>query len=287
MSQFKSPDSSHIFSDLEISDDDGDLNILRSSRKSYSKDRESCDSGNEKSFCKSTTNTKDTASSSHSCENDQRTRKNSKRKAKEKELNLDEPKSKHPSINMPLKFSQTSYQQSPVYLNVSSNVKLKGTIVQHPFVNAIDDLRRNLKLHSTVKDFCTHPVTCSVFSKLSKYCIKDVMHSSFYKKRYAEINFDDDKFENFLKCSPRDLVRKYACNTIHYIFWEYDILRTEWFLTNKLLRYAYEEGDKNEALYFTKFFSENEYLNLLTVLTKLYNVGILVIYDDFRKGNKN
>ncbi|GFW13680.1 uncharacterized protein TNCV_1211461 [Trichonephila clavipes] len=285
MSEFNSPDFSHIFSDLETSDDDGDLNVLRSSRKTYSKDRKSCDSGNEKSFCKSTTNTKDTASSSHSCENDQRIRTNSKRKAIEKELNLDEPKSKHPSINMPLQSAQTSDQQSSVYLNMSFKVKLDTIVYIHgAFANAFDDLRLDLKLHSTVKDFCTHPVTCSVLSKL---CIKDGMHSSFYKKLYDEFNFDDDKFENFLKCSPRALIRTYVYDTINYIFQERNILKTEWFPTNKLLKYAYQEGDNNEVLYFTQFFCPNEHLNLLTVLTKLYNVGMLVIYDDFRKGNKN
>ncbi|GFW89955.1 protein ALP1-like [Trichonephila clavipes] len=66
MSLFNSPNSSHIFNDSEISDDDGDLNILKSSRRTYSKARES-----EKSFCTSTTNTKSIASSSlFSCEND-------------------------------------------------------------------------------------------------------------------------------------------------------------------------------------------------------------------------
>ncbi|GFY43028.1 uncharacterized protein TNIN_64351 [Trichonephila inaurata madagascariensis] len=67
MSQFNSPNSSHIFSDLEISDDDGDLNILRPRKRSCTKDRESCDRVKEK-IC--TTNTKNIASSSHSCEND-------------------------------------------------------------------------------------------------------------------------------------------------------------------------------------------------------------------------
>ncbi|GFU54035.1 hypothetical protein TNCV_2425521 [Trichonephila clavipes] len=65
----KRTDSSHVFSDL-VSGGDGDLSILRSSRKTYSKVKESCDSGNEKYFCKSTTNTKNIASSSLSCEND-------------------------------------------------------------------------------------------------------------------------------------------------------------------------------------------------------------------------
>ncbi|GFY13462.1 uncharacterized protein TNCV_1803331 [Trichonephila clavipes] len=69
MSLFNCLDSSHVFSDL-VSGGDGDLSILRSSRKTYSKVKESCDSGNEKYFCKSTTNTKNIASSSLSCEND-------------------------------------------------------------------------------------------------------------------------------------------------------------------------------------------------------------------------
>ncbi|GFT62589.1 DUF1758 domain-containing protein [Trichonephila clavipes] len=52
-----------------MSDYDGDLSILRSSKKTYSRVRESCDSGNEKSFSKSTTNTKSIASSSLSHKN--------------------------------------------------------------------------------------------------------------------------------------------------------------------------------------------------------------------------
>ncbi|GFY44289.1 uncharacterized protein TNIN_162291 [Trichonephila inaurata madagascariensis] len=568
MSQFNSPDSSHIFNDLEISDDDGDLNILRSSRKTYSKDRESCDSANENSFCKSTANTKNIASSSLSCENDlfidkniysesiktyenkimnkdplislfdneedkcsasgcdfskellsptfpdktyQRTRKNLKRKVIEKELNLDEPKSKHPSINMPLKSAQTSDQQSSVSLNMSSKVKLNDTKVniQHSpslhegnrkrtivkkeiktnassydrhlaqnsnneidmldfvrrysvernleyisrksevsktpegskisntkkltcrpkssiqkiapkstgaekgcnkrkerqksdnkskecqkskeyrksdntvveksttthklnngnfkqikrpdidkhsiqkplqrsrdksnsglsvlhssslpslitqstgihsteyvqvaqsntirashlltklqdlsdylecnraFGNVIDDLsilRHNLMSHSTVKDFFTHPVTGGVLSKL---CFEQGVHSMFYKKKYPEINFEDDNFENFLNCSLPGVIEEYVRDVIHYIFLKCKNLETERISTSKIMNYAYGGINTNETIYLAQFFHGSEFLNLDAVISKLCNVGMLVIYDDFRKGNEN
>ncbi|GFQ92742.1 uncharacterized protein TNCT_719351 [Trichonephila clavata] len=177
MSLFNNPNSSHIFNDSEISDDDGDLNILRFSRRTYSK--VNYDSGSEESFCKSTTNTKNIASSSL-CENDlffdeksgekhenkiinkdrlislfdyeedkcsasecdfsdellppifpdktyQGTGNNMKRKVIEKELNLDEPKSKHPNNNMLLKSVQTFNQQSSASLSMSSKVKSNDT----------------------------------------------------------------------------------------------------------------------------------------------------------------
>ncbi|GFT62591.1 uncharacterized protein TNCV_1702491 [Trichonephila clavipes] len=147
--------------------------------------------------------------------------------------------------------------------------------------NPIDDLRHNLMSHSTVKDFFTHPVTRGV---LSNSCINYGVHSLFYKKKYAAINSDDDKFEHFLKCSLLCLIKEYVSDTIYYIFKESKNLETEWISTNEILSYAYEKGNRSEVFYFTEFFSGAEFLNLDTVISKLCNVGILVIYDDFRKG---
>ncbi|GFT68568.1 hypothetical protein TNCV_1841711 [Trichonephila clavipes] len=118
--------------------------------------------------------------------------------------------------------------------------------------NTIDDLRHNLMSHSTVKDFFTHPVTHGV---LSKSCINYGVHSFFYKKKYGTINSDDDKFENFLKCSLLCLIKEYVCDTIHYIFKEFKNFETKCISTNEILSYAYEKGNRTEVFYFTEFFS--------------------------------
>ncbi|GFY13464.1 uncharacterized protein TNCV_1803351 [Trichonephila clavipes] len=155
------------------------------------------------------------------------------------------------------------------------------------FDNAIDYLtilRHNSMLHSTVKDFFTHPVTCGVLSKL---CIKHGEHSSFYKKKYPEMNFDDN-FENFSRCSLLGILREYVSDIIHDIFQKCKNLETERISTNDILSYAYETCDHNEVLYFMQFFCPDELLNLDTVLSKLSTIGILVICDDFiKRGNKN
>ncbi|GFV39576.1 uncharacterized protein TNCV_4320611 [Trichonephila clavipes] len=147
--------------------------------------------------------------------------------------------------------------------------------------NTIDDSRHNLILHSTVKDFFTHSVTRGVLSKL---CVEHGARSSFYKKKYTEINSDDDKFESFLKCSLYDLVNEYVFDIIHYLFQKFENLETKKISTNEILIYAYGKCNCNEVIYFTLFFCGGELLNLDTVISKLCSVGVLVMYDDFRKG---
>ncbi|GFR30159.1 uncharacterized protein TNCT_316401 [Trichonephila clavata] len=143
-------------------------------------------------------------------------------------------------------------------------------------------LNRELVLHTTVKDFCSHQVVRNILSKL---CLEDDSLPLFYlQEKYPEINGD---FEIFLNCTVLSLVKKYAQDTIFDMFPRIEKLETEKISTNEIFQYFYERCNDNEVFYVSKFLCGDQLLTLAAVISRLNLIGLMLIYDDFNKGNKH
>ncbi|GFQ97042.1 uncharacterized protein TNCT_651041 [Trichonephila clavata] len=285
MSEFNSPNSCHIFNDSEISDDDGDLNIPRSScnRKRRATSSLSCESNLfiDENIHSESKKTRENKRSYHECSTDDSEFDSSPlppfvtHSTESNDSYEDYTECAQVDQSNVIKASHLEFELKVLSDNLESNCAFNNPVVD------LGILTHKLVSLITVKDFLSHHNTCSILSKL---CFENDSDPFFYMQKYPEINGD---FEKFLNCSALSLIEKYAKDIIFDMFPKMEKLGTNMISTNAIFQYVYEKCSDNEALYVTRLFCGGQFLKLEAVISKFNFVGLMLIYDDFKKGNKH